>query len=168
MGWEETSIGGESYRQDSTMGCAFACIATATYWRESVKKTEESIRSKLTGQGILWEPKQDAMTGGLNIETTIKLLHSLGIKSEAIEGLSEDKFLDKMKEASPECALILGVTWSTGEKHLVVCGGPSSNGSVWIFDPGLGLGENAVSATYDRGLVKGTFDLKGIQVTGSF
>lgn len=165
MGWEQTAIGDKSYRQDTTMGCPFACISTVKYWIQKMERTEAELREKLTSEGIEWGKKEDAMTAGLNLDIARKLIKGVGLDYlELPDGISADEFQKKMREAHPNVPLILGVAWSTGEKHLVVCAGKSSDGKVWIFDPGAGLGEHPVGTTYESSGYKGTFDLKGIEV----
>jgi hypothetical protein len=168
VAWKKTTIGGESCRQDSTMGCAFACIATVTYWLTGKQHDETDIRNRLTGHSTLWEPKNDAMTAGLNLGVATALLSSLAIQSETFEGLTKDAFQQKMKEASPENPLLVGITWLTNDKHLVVCAGPASNGKVWIFDPANGLAEHSIDPIFKQGSTVGLFDLKAVRIIGNY
>lgn len=170
MAWEKTAIGGQSCRQDSTMGCAFACIATVTNWLTGKQHDELDIRNRLTGHGILWEAKtkKDALTAGLNLSVAAALLHGLAVQAEIFEGLTKDAFQQKMKEASPENPLIVGVTWLSNDKHLVVCAGPSPNGKVWIFDPANGLGEHPIEPIFKQGSTVGLFDLKAVRIVGTY
>jgi hypothetical protein len=168
MPWKKTAIGDESCWQDTTMGCPFACIATVVYWLTGKQHDESDLRNRLTGHSTLWAPKKDAMTGGLNLDTASALLSALAIQSESFEGLTKDSFQQKMKEASSANPLLVGITWLTNDKHLVVCAGPASNGKVWIFDPANGLAEHPIDPIYKQGSTVGLFDLKALRIVGNY
>jgi hypothetical protein len=170
MAWKKTTIGGESCWQDTTMGCPFACIATVVYWLTGKQHDELDLRNRLTGSSILWEAKtkKDALTRGLDFDVAVALFNALAIQAEALTGLTKDAFLQKMKESSPDNPLIAGLSWQSGEKHLVVCAGPASNGKVWIFDPGAGLGEHPIDQVYTQASLVGRFDLNAIGVIGAY
>ena len=164
-----------AFKQDATMGCAIACVATIKNWYKGWHRPSEDVESEISGQlekGNMTVKQDNASTNGVGSLTTARLLlSSTALDTEPLEDLKEDGLAKAMKNASPESVLFLGVAWKTGGKHVVMCLGPDANNpdKVSIYDPGDGLvHSHKVGEPYQNsGGVPGTIEANAFVVHNS-
>ena len=139
MGWEtDSSTGIRYYRQDTTLGCPYACVAMALRILKDKEVDESDLRSRASKISLMWDPDPNKQTDGANLAYVQGLLSQFAVESEQ-QTLDEKGLKDAQAEGAQGYPLILGVRWNTNGKHLVVCTGKDSTSKqVRILDPGVG------------------------------
>lgn len=166
MPWEKDAVRNiEYYKQDSQMGCAFSCLASAANWFYDKKLTEDDFRKKAVGGGITFDADASKSTSGSSLELFRALAGTVPLVTEAKE-LDEQGLKEVQVGASQDGPVLLGVLWNDGSQHLVLCVGKDATATdkVVIVDPGIGTHTISPGLVYKPTGYDGKFDGRAVEI----